>query len=186
MRGNLRCPYQWATSRWAVASGGCKPGVKQLALKGTGEARCKPPRGRAWLRECMVSQRSDKRPTGNRPPATLYLAYLASTTRSTGQRPHPMVLYVPKDDRGWTRFIASPKDVRGQLGLPPDRSGYREERDWLQSPPKHFRRVHCHERGRLWCACEGEQSTEDIPERRRRHSTRKAGKPSTWGRTPGD
>jgi hypothetical protein len=42
-------------SRWGVASGGCKPEVKKLPLKGTGEARCKPPRGRAWLRGRMVS-----------------------------------------------------------------------------------------------------------------------------------
>jgi hypothetical protein len=42
-------------SRWGVASGGCKPEVKELPLKGTGEARCKPPRGRAWLRDRMVS-----------------------------------------------------------------------------------------------------------------------------------
>ena len=57
-----------AMSRWGVAPGGCNPGVKKLLLKGTGEARCRPPRGRAWLRDHMVSKRSDERPTGNPPP----------------------------------------------------------------------------------------------------------------------
>jgi hypothetical protein len=43
-------------SPWGVAPGGCTPGVKKLPLKGTGEARCKPPKGRAWLRDRMVRQ----------------------------------------------------------------------------------------------------------------------------------
>jgi hypothetical protein len=38
MRGNLRCLYQQAASPWGVASGGCKPEVKELPLKGTREA----------------------------------------------------------------------------------------------------------------------------------------------------
>jgi hypothetical protein len=42
-------------SHWGVASGGCNPEVKELPLKGTGEARGKPPRRRAWLRDRMVS-----------------------------------------------------------------------------------------------------------------------------------
>jgi hypothetical protein len=41
-----------------------------------------------------------------------------------------MVESNPKDDRGWTIGISSPKDIRDELVLPPDRSGYREERDW--------------------------------------------------------
>jgi hypothetical protein len=32
---------------WGVAAGGCYPAVKELPLKGTGEARCRPPRGQA-------------------------------------------------------------------------------------------------------------------------------------------
>src|ERR671924_2303671 len=52
--------------------------------------------------------------------------------RSTGQRPRPMVGFIPKDDRGWRFAHASPKDVRGKPGLPSDRSGYREERDGLR------------------------------------------------------
>jgi hypothetical protein len=45
-------------SPWTVASGGCTPEVKQLALKGTGVARCRPPRSRAWLRVVYL-QRAD-------------------------------------------------------------------------------------------------------------------------------
>jgi hypothetical protein len=41
-------------SRWAVASKGGHIEVKELALKGTGEARCRPSRGRAWLRGHLV------------------------------------------------------------------------------------------------------------------------------------
>src|SRR5437867_3378999 len=42
-------------SRWGVASDGCKSVVKELPLKGTGAARCRPPRGQAWLRGDTVS-----------------------------------------------------------------------------------------------------------------------------------
>ena len=40
-----------------------------------------------------------------------------------------MVWKFPKDDRRWRVPSSITKDVRGQLVLPPDRSGYREERD---------------------------------------------------------
>ena len=55
MEGNSYRLYRQSISRWGVASGGGIPEVKKLPLKGTGEARCKPPRGRAWLRDRMVS-----------------------------------------------------------------------------------------------------------------------------------
>jgi hypothetical protein len=45
-----------------------------------------------------------------------------------GQRPHPMVFLVPKDDRGCEVIRRSPKDVRGQPELPSVWSGFREER----------------------------------------------------------
>jgi hypothetical protein len=45
-----------------------------------------------------------------------------------GQRPHPMVWNVPKDDRGWLVFPTSQKDVIGKPELPGDRSGFRKER----------------------------------------------------------
>src|SRR5215217_4594783 len=46
-----------AWSPWGVASGGCKPEVKELPLKGTGAARCRPPRCQAWLRDHRASTR---------------------------------------------------------------------------------------------------------------------------------
>jgi hypothetical protein len=107
-------------SPWGVAAGGCKPAVKQLPLKGTGEARCKPPRRRAWLRKCMVSKRSDERPTGNPTPA--------STPCTMGQRPCPTVVPIPEDVRSWLAILTSSKEVRGQPEIPSDRSGFREER----------------------------------------------------------
>jgi hypothetical protein len=45
-----------------------------------------------------------------------------------GQRPHPMVLEIPKDDRDCIVLFCSPKDVRGQPVLPSGRPGFREER----------------------------------------------------------
>jgi hypothetical protein len=45
-----------------------------------------------------------------------------------GQRPHPMVLLVPKDVRGWSCAITSQKDISGKPDLPADRSGFRDER----------------------------------------------------------
>jgi hypothetical protein len=55
MSGKLHGLYRQAMNPWGVASGGCNPEVKQLPLKGTGEARCRPPRRRAWLRGTKVS-----------------------------------------------------------------------------------------------------------------------------------
>jgi hypothetical protein len=172
-----------ATSPWAVALGGCTPGVKELALKGTGEARGKPPRSQAWLRTHMVSKRSDERPTGNRTPATLYLAYLASITRSTGQRPHPRTEIASKDDRGWEPGLPAQRLAEVNLftlclvGIP-------RGAGWViyKSPPTHVRRVrHC-ERGRPMRG--GEQSPSEARGRRRLHSSRSAGKPRTWRREP--
>ena len=69
-----------ALSPWGVASGGCKSEVKELPLKGTGAARCRPPRCQAWLRDHRASTRSDERPTGKLPPA--------STPCTMGQQPY--------------------------------------------------------------------------------------------------
>jgi hypothetical protein len=62
-----------------------------------------------------------ERPTGKGTPA--------SRPCLKGQRPHPMVLQIPKDDRNWLVGTTS-KDVSGKPDVPADRSGYREERDW--------------------------------------------------------
>jgi hypothetical protein len=84
-------------------------------------------------------------------------------------------------------MCGSPKDIGGKPDVPADWSGFREER--LGSI------ISSHLRASVEYIVvnvggsgmdEGEQSTDDIPERRRRHSTRSVGKPRTWGRTPGD
>jgi hypothetical protein len=120
MGGKPQRLYRQALSPWDVASGGCKPEVKKLPLKGTREARCKPPRGGAWLRTHTVSKRRNERPTGKSAPV--------SRPCTMGQRPHPMIEALSKDGRSWLVVCTSPKDVRGQPELPSDRSGFREER----------------------------------------------------------
>ena len=55
MRGNLRGFYQGAHEPLGLSETGRSDLVSSMPLKGTGEARGKPPRGRAWLREQMVS-----------------------------------------------------------------------------------------------------------------------------------
>jgi hypothetical protein len=45
-----------------------------------------------------------------------------------GQRLHPMVGKVPKDDRGWSIHTTSPKDDSGKPELPVVQSGFRKER----------------------------------------------------------
>ena len=79
MGGKPPCLYRQAWSPWGVASGGGNPDVKELPLKGTGEARCRPPRGQAWLRDHRASPRHDERPPGTFPPA--------STPCTRGQQP---------------------------------------------------------------------------------------------------
>ena len=95
--------------------------MKELPLKGTREARGKPPRCGAWLKRPMASQRSGERPTGKGTPA--------SRPCLMGQRPHPRVLQSPQDDRDGPVWHASLKDVSGTPVLPADRSGDREERE---------------------------------------------------------
>jgi hypothetical protein len=43
----FQCLYRRALSRWVLASDGCKSAVKELTLKGTGAARCRPSTGQA-------------------------------------------------------------------------------------------------------------------------------------------
>jgi hypothetical protein len=51
-----------------------------------------------------------------------------------------------------------------------------------KSPPKGFRRVHHHERGRPLCGAV--QSRSEPEGRRRPHSSLRTGKPFTWRRGP--
>jgi hypothetical protein len=175
MGGNPLRLYRQALSPWGVAAGGCKPAVKELPLKGTREARCKPPRSGAWLRKHMARKRMDERPTGNGTPA--------SRPCTRGQRPHPMADPPPKDVRGG--HVSANRISEVNLNYPLiGRDSTTSGLGHSESTPTCFRRVHHCERGRL--ACGGEQSTSETGKRRRRHSTRRTGKPSTGGRTPGD
>lgn len=45
-----------------------------------------------------------------------------------GQRPYPMVRQIPEDNRDWRLRGTRLKVVRDQPALPPDWSGFREER----------------------------------------------------------
>ena len=84
--------YQGAHEPLGLSGAGRSVSVSSMPLKGTGEARCKPPRGRAWLRESHGEYNEvDFRPTGKMPPVTSYLAYLMGQSWSTGQLPHRVV-----------------------------------------------------------------------------------------------
>jgi hypothetical protein len=106
-------------SLWAVAPEGCNSGVKELALKGTGEARCRPPRRQAWLRGSMVSASKagfDLREISPLPRNTLHTCGVKAHG-STGRRTSLM-----RPDtagyRGWARTHPSPKDGTGNLHYP--------------------------------------------------------------------
>jgi hypothetical protein len=71
MGGNPQCLYRQALSPWGVAPGGGHLDVQELPLKGTGEVRCRPPRGQAWLRDHRASTRNDERPPGTFPSASI-------------------------------------------------------------------------------------------------------------------
>src|SRR5919106_355061 len=95
-----------------------------------------------------------------------------------GQQPHPMELLNPKDDRGWVWAYPSPKDVRGKLELSSDRLGYREEREWS------YKNRHLNDLVESIAMNVGGPYAEGaVPVEtygsRRRHSTRRTGKPST-------
>jgi hypothetical protein len=93
----------------------------------------------------------------------------------------------PKGYRDWREGESSPKDDMGHLIYPISVQDTARSGIGLAKPlPTPSCRAYQCERGRLWYGCEGEQSTDDRPERRRRHRTRRTGKPSTGGRTSGD
>jgi hypothetical protein len=55
MGGNPCWPYQEVSKPLGLSEPGRSDLVSSMPLKGTGEARGKPPRCRAWLRDRMVS-----------------------------------------------------------------------------------------------------------------------------------
>jgi hypothetical protein len=138
-----------------------------------GEARGKPPRRRAWLRKPMVSKQIGERPTGNRPPA--------SRPCLKGQRLHPTVVLPPKGDRDLALILPNPKDARGKPDLPPDQSGYRDERDW-SIISRHLQASAEDIDVNVGGPCMEGAVPDEVHGRRSHHSTRSAGKPRTWGR----
>jgi hypothetical protein len=159
--------YRQATSPWAVAPGGCTPGVKELALKGTGAARGKPPRSQAWLRTHMVSQRSDERPTGN--------TAQVSRPCPMGQRPHPMGITPQGGTEDGEKRIPSQRIPEVNLtnplvGRDSAESGWGQHK----SRPTCFRSVRHGERGRPMRG--GVQSPNEAHGRRRRHRYSEDGK----------
>jgi hypothetical protein len=177
MGGKPRGLCRQATSPWAVAPGGCTPGVKELALKGTGAARGKPPRSQAWLRTHMVSQRSDERPTGNTAPV--------SRPCLMGQRPHPMGITPQGGTEDGEKRIPSQRMPEVNLNNPlVGRDSAESGLGQHKSRPTCVRRVRHGERGRPRRG--GVPSPNEAPGRRRRHSTLRTGEPSTWGRASGD
>jgi hypothetical protein len=102
-------------SLWTEASARCKAGVKKLVLKGTGEARCKPPRRQAWLRDNMVSPNEAGFNLRERPPLS---RILHKGLPPTGQRPNLDVVGCLKDYRDWLYFETSPRVIAGHLAYP--------------------------------------------------------------------
>jgi len=126
--GKLRDLCRQVMSPWGAASGGCTPEVKELPLKGTGEARGKPPRSRAWLRECRVSPNTvgvnlrESHPLSRNtlPTGTDNFGY-------RGQRPDPRQVEAQRvTEAGESRHQSA--GSKGLPDLPLCRSGFRRAR----------------------------------------------------------
>jgi hypothetical protein len=106
-------------SPWAVASGGCNPDVKQLALKGSRAVRCSPPRGGAWLRGRKVSPNEasfDLRESAPLPRNMLHSREVTALAE-TGQRTSLRLHLLAKGARGWF-VLTTPRVSRGYLIYP--------------------------------------------------------------------
>src|SRR5262249_48651763 len=117
MSGKLHRFSREAMSRWAVAFPGCNGKVKQLALKGTGAARGRPPRGQAWLRGSRVSPNEaglNLRETSPLPRNILLSLEIGPRTE-TGQR---TTARATVRCRGRALSHPVPKDIRGHLSYP--------------------------------------------------------------------
>ena len=119
MRGNRRRPCQVGGEPLGRSAREIQPGVQELPLKGIGEARGKPPRGRAWLRDRMVSANEAGFNLRERSPLPRNILHsLVSRPGCPGQRPHPTVRPCLTDDQGWLWRITSPKGAAGHLTYP--------------------------------------------------------------------
>jgi hypothetical protein len=120
MRENLHSLYRQAMSRWGVASAGCKAEVKELPLKGTGEARCRPPRGQAWLRGRRVSPHEANATYGKFPPChgISCIPVRGTLTGPRGSDRTRRDTTAPLGYRGCRVSHGSPKDEAGHLLYP--------------------------------------------------------------------
>jgi hypothetical protein len=107
-------------SRWAVASGRCKPEVKKLALKGTGAARCRPPRSQAWLRSHMVSSNEVSFNLREKFPLSRNILHTCEVTAYgfTRQRTSLKATRTPIDYRDRLAINADQKVLAGYLDYP--------------------------------------------------------------------
>jgi hypothetical protein len=115
-------------SPWGVASGGCKPEVQELPLQGTGAARGKPPRSRAWLRAGMVRPRHVRFNRRESYPLSHHIWPTGmDDCRSTGPRPDAMQVAVQRVTAA-EKWRYPPADYPGPPVRPPYRSGFRRAR----------------------------------------------------------
>jgi hypothetical protein len=77
-----------------------QPGVKELPLKGTGKARDGLQEAGLSLNDARVSQRSDERPRGNRPPPTEHPAHPQIGTGVSGVA---SACNAPRESSGYER-----------------------------------------------------------------------------------
>jgi hypothetical protein len=148
-------------------------GGEKAAPKRSGETRGEPSRGGAWLRDGMATHRKRLETYGNSSP----------WLKTVPDGP----VNAPKGYRGWREGESSPKADMGHLIYPISVQNTARSGIGLAKPlPTPSCRAYQCERGRLWYGGEGEQSTDDLSERRRPHRSRRTGKPSTGRRGPGD
>jgi hypothetical protein len=120
MEENSRRLYREAMSLWTVAPEGGNSGVKELALKGTGEARGRPPRRQAGLRGRMGSASKagfDLRAISPLPRNTLHPGGVKAPG-STGQRTSLRSRPETTGYRGWSRTHPNPKEGTGDRPYP--------------------------------------------------------------------
>ena len=156
-------------------------------MKGTRAARCRPPRGGAWLRGNMVSANEAGFDLREIAPLSRNILHSCGVKDhgTTGQRTDQEVLVVPTGHRGWLLTLTSPKAPTGHLSYPvgvrdsaKSGLGHTANRHLPYLAASIFVNVGGHNRplrkavfrGLLW--------------RRRPHSSPRVGKPPTWRRGP--
>jgi|GEM_PF-3670337 len=156
--------------------------------EGNGEARCRPPKSRAWLRDDKVSPSEvdcNLRETVPLPRNILHTCGLTNH-RHTGQRTYSQLdLVLSVSCRDWTSLTASAKVGEGQLDYPTSVREATAGRTGLGGNHhlNHLVESSSGERGKLLARCQSEQSTDECKEWRSRRSSQSMGKPCTRRRT---